>query len=170
MFSNLNLIKAAGFVGFKTINQLRDTKLEDVPGESPTDRGVYLVLRTDLNLPVFLEQSIGGHFKGREPTVSIDTLRQNWVDGSFVIYIGKAGASDSHTTLRSRLKQYLAFGEGRAVGHWGGRYIWQIAESEKLTICWKATPNHEPRELEQMLIQQFKAEYSGNRPFANLVD
>lgn len=38
-----------------------------------------------------------------------------------MVYIGKAG-----TTLRKRLNQYLKFGNRQNIGHWGGRYIWQI--------------------------------------------
>ncbi len=93
MFNNLQAMRGAGFVGFKTIKELRDTKLKEVPGGSGgEDMGVYLVLRLAPNPPVFMDQSIGGHFKKKDPTVSLAELKSNWVDGTLVIYIGKAGA------------------------------------------------------------------------------
>jgi len=171
MFDNLQAIRKAGFVGFKTIKELRDTKLNDVPGNpDENDIGVYLVLRLDTNPPVFMSQSIGGHFKKKNPTVSLADLQSNWVEGPLVIYVGKAGAPSKQATLRSRLKQYLSFGAGRPVGHWGGRLIWQLAKSEEFVICWKRTPDDVPREVEKQIILEFKAGYAGKRPFANLMD
>jgi hypothetical protein len=69
--------------------------------------------------------------------------------------------------LKSRLKQYMDFGAGKLVGHKGGRYIWQLADSDKLQICWMPTQSEEPEKVERRLIQMFKAVH-GKRPFANL--
>jgi hypothetical protein len=116
-----------------------------------------------------LDTTTGGWFKKRNPTVSHDILTAHWVDAAHVLYIGKAGASDGSATLRSRLRQYLAFGSGKAIGHWGGRLIWHLPDSENLVVCWKITPDEVPRAVEQRLIQDFVKSY-GRRPFANLTD
>jgi len=94
-------------------------------------------------------------------------LRANWVEGTPVVYIGKAGDPGSAATLRSRLGQYFKFGAGRNIGHWGGRYIWQLADAQDLIVCWLPLPHGLPSETETQLIQQFRNKY-GTRPFANL--
>ena len=107
--------KVEGFVGFKSICELRKTKLSDVP-QTP---GVYLVVRSATTLPVFLAMSVGGHFKGKNPTVNSSFLKDKWVPGAAAVYVGKAGG-DNRATLQSRLRQYLSFGDERApVGHCG---------------------------------------------------
>jgi hypothetical protein len=61
----------------------------------------------------------------------------------------------------------VAFGNGKPVGHWGGRYLWQLKNSANLVLCWKATPHSDPGEVEHELIRSFIAHY-GALPFANL--
>lgn len=133
----------------------------------PAVRGVYVLLRISTHAPVFLEEGTGGFFKGKDPNVSLEVLRQNWVETSPVVYIGKAGDPGQAATLRSRLWQYLRFGIGANVGHWGGRYIWQLEDAEDLLVCWLPLPDGTPSELESALIDTFRQEY-GVRPFANL--
>jgi len=53
------------------------------------------------------------------------------------------------------------------VSHWGGRYIWQLADADELVTCWKTTPKSDPTREELKLLQAFTARY-GKRPFANL--
>lgn len=164
-FNNIDEIKEAGFVGFKKMNELFiDCSL------IPKVKGIYLVLNPNYKTLKYLQIGTGGHFKGKNPNVSIDELKSNWVDSSLVVYIGKAGSSTARATLYSRLRQYLRFGQGSNVGHWGGRLIWQLADSHNLLICWKALPNHDPREAESCLVADFKRQYNGKRPFANLQD
>ncbi len=83
------------------------------------------------------------------------------VEKTDVVYIGKA------TELQKRLNQYFKFGNGKNVGHYGGRYIWQLEKPENLLVCWKIT-NEDPDKVESELIEKFKEIYS-KRPFANLV-
>jgi hypothetical protein len=111
----------------------------------------------------------GGHFKGKDPNVPLYELKDNWVDNAIVVYIGKAGNEVSSATLQSRLRQYFWFGQGKNIGHWGGRLIWQLKNSTDLVVCWKALPNSDPRTVEADLIRQFITKYS-KRPFANLAD
>jgi hypothetical protein len=162
--NDIEQIKSYGFLEFKAIAELfQDTTA------IPKQKGVYLVLYLEQLEPDFLAIGTGGYFKGRNPNVSNLELQQNWVKKVIVIYIGKAGGSGGIANLHSRLKQYLSFGQGKNIGHWGGRLIWQIKSSSKLVVCWKPLPNDEPREVEASLIQRFVSQF-GKRPFANLVD
>lgn len=164
LFSNIDSLKQGGFLGFKT-------KAELFIDSSciPKTSGIYIVLFLGKDEPSFLEVGCGGFFNGRNPNVSISELRSKWVFSTPVIYIGKAGGQNSKATLNSRLKQYFAFGQGKPVGHYGGRYIWQLENSKELVVCWKATPDKDPREIEAGLISQFVTEF-GKRAFANLID
>jgi hypothetical protein len=132
--------------------------------EDPVPRvgGVYVVIRDSLEPPAFLSESVGGHFKGRNPTVPVSELEANWVEATQVVYIGKAN------NLRDRLRAFAKYGLGQPVGHQGGRYIWQLVDHAELLVAWLATAEV-PREAERELIGSFKASF-GQRPFANLVD
>ena len=92
----------------------------------PKMKGVYLVLNLDNKPPEFSQVGTGGHFKGKNPNVSVGELKSNWVDKTIIVYIGKAGKDGSSATLQSRLRQYFGFGQGGNVGHYGGRLIWQL--------------------------------------------
>ena len=131
-------------------------------------RDRYMVLRTIMDEPIFLEKGSSGYFKGTDPNVAIKILQEKWVYNTPVVYIGKAGGKKNKTTLRSRILQYLKFGQGKPVGHKGGRYIWQLNDSEELLFCWKPLPTDESEDVESMLISEFKHQYAGKRPFANL--
>jgi hypothetical protein len=152
-----------GFKGFVDIAKLKTTSCNTIPQE----KGVYVILRESTGKPVFLKESIGGHFKEQNPTVSEEELKNNWVENTIVVYIGKAGGTNSNATLFSRLRQYIHFGQGKPVGHWGGRYIWQLKDSDNLIIAWKPLNKEEPEEVETQLMQEFRNIYR-KRPFANL--
>ncbi len=163
-FNNIDEIKKAGFTGFKKMSELFSDS-----SSIPWTKGVYLILYLDNKPPEFLQVGSGGHFKGKNPNVSLAELKFNWVDKTFVVYIGKAGKEGGSATLHSRLKQYFGFGQGGNNGHYGGRLIWQLKNSKDLVVCWKALQNDDPRTFEAKLIKEFFAEFS-NRPFANLAD
>lgn len=162
-FKDIEQIKKAGFIGFKTMKELFTDS-----SAIPKIKGVYLVLNPTKK-GEFLIVGTGGHFKGKNPNVSVSELKANWVDDTIVVYIGKAGKDGSNATLQSRLRQYFGFGQGKNVGHWGGRLIWQLKNSADLIVCWKALPTDDPRTVEADLIQDFVSKFS-NRPFANLAD
>ncbi len=156
-FNDIEEFKKAGFTGFLKMSDLfRDSSI------LPPGSGVYLVLNMDERPGEFLQVGTGGYFKGKNPNVPISELEANWVPNTKVIYIGKA------SSLRSRLRQYFGFGQGKNVGHYGGRYIWQLMYSHDLVVCWKLTST-DPREVEADLIRKFVSIY-GRRPFANLQD
>ena len=161
--NSIDEIKKIGFTGFQKISELkRDISV------IPKEKGVYLVLYTKKEHPSFMETGTGGYFKGKNPNVAIEDIKQKWVNGAIVVYIGKAGGLNSKATLLSRIKQYLAFGQGQDIGHYGGRYIWQMKDSDNLLICWKVLADEEPREAESELISDFITRYN-KMPFANLL-
>lgn len=162
-FTSISTIKSEGFIGFYSIAQLNNNS-----SLIPNENGVYMILFNESTSPIFINPGSGGFFKEKNPNVPVDTLNKNWLAGTPVIYIGKAGSPTGSATLNSRLKQYLKFGQGQNIGHYGGRYIWQIQNNKDLLICWKATPNKEPRVIEKELISNFTKKYHA-RPFANLV-
>ena len=163
-FKDIQQLEIYGFTGFKKIGELFNDY-----SSIPDTKGVYLFLNLDNPNPIFLKMGTGGHFKGKDPNVSIQELEKNWVAETIVVYIGKAGGKTAKATLQSRLKQYLKFGQGKNIGHWGGRYIWQLPKSENLIVCWKELETEEPSAIESHLIGCFKLIYE-KRPFANLKD
>lgn len=147
-------LETVGFAGWVTFQQLACE-----PASVSSGGGVYVVHR-GLGKPRFSAESQGGRFKGRDPSVSEDVLRANWVDGAGIVYIGKAD------NLRRRLREFTRFGEGEPIGHWGGRLIWQLADSADLLVAWKETPGRAPREVEADMIAGFRKAW-GKPPFAN---
>jgi hypothetical protein len=149
-------LECDGFVGWRTFDDLRSDRLAAVPQEG----GVYVVVRSSLKEPAFLEANPGGRFKGRDPTVDSAALQANWVNGAEVVYIGKANS------LKRRLGEFERFGGGGPIGHWGGRLIWQLADSGGLLVAWKPTPGRDSKAVETKLIADFR-EIFGKPPFAN---
>lgn len=61
----------------------------------------------------------------------------------------------------------MRFGSGVACAHWGGRFVWQLADCDELLVAWKPLLTDDPRRVEQQLLRQFVMTY-GKLPFANL--
>jgi hypothetical protein len=113
----------------------------------------------------FLGSNPGGRFKGRDPTVRPDALAGKWIAGCEVVYNGKGD------NIQRRLKQYADFGSGRPIGHWGGRYIWELADADRLLVAWMTRGSDETAAMmEVRLIREFKATHGGRLPFANIAD
>ncbi len=158
-FSNQNEIseyKSEGFDGFIPVRILRESK-----SIIPDMKGIYVVLRTSEDAPVFLEKGSAKVLEDKDPNVAEEVLAAKYVSGSQTVYIGKA------TNLRNRLGQLLRFGDGRCINHWGGRYLWQLADAEDLLIAWKVITSENPREVESRMLNDFKNRY-GKLPFANI--
>jgi hypothetical protein len=88
-------------------------------------------------------------------------LEERWIPSTKLVYIGKTN------NLRRRLKAFSDFGTGKAVGHWGGRLIWQLPQVETLQVGWLLTPDHDPRIVEREMLDAFTRIFN-RRPFANL--
>ena len=154
-------LKAAGFAGFV---RFTDLPRADVPNAS----GVYVVVRPDATPPIFIESSVAGWFKGKDPTVSLEKLTAKWIPTTNVLYIGKADLGKTgNRSIRKRLDEYRRHGAGEPVGHWGGRYLWQLSGSADLLVCWKEAPPTKAEDMESELIADFMSQF-GVLPFANL--
>jgi len=153
-------LEAAGFAGWRSWSELRAGALR----AAPSGPAAYVVYRPSSAAPKFLGANPGGRHKGQDPTVTLQALEANWVPGSHVVYIGKANVADR------RLKQFADFGAGKPVGHWGGRYIWQLADSDELLVAWHEVSWMETaRDYEKRLLAHFAQLHGGARPYANLV-
>jgi hypothetical protein len=146
-------LEALGFAGWSPWSEIAHWNC-------PAIGGVYVVHYACSARPEFLAESPAGWFKGRDPSVPIGALTDNWVDGVDVVYIGKAN------NLRRRLQQYARFGNGKPVGHWGGRLIWQLPKCQAMLVAWRETPDEVPREVEKRMINEFRKTH-GKSPFAN---
>lgn len=156
MNQEIEIYKKEGFTGFLPVSVLRGN-LSTVPASN----GVYIVVRENTTAPVFLREGTGGYFKGKNPNVDITQLQKKYVSDSKVLYIGKA------TDLHKRINQLLRFGAGVNVGHWGGRYLWQLSDSDELLIAWRETPDRDSSLVEISMLEDFRARH-GKLPFANL--
>jgi hypothetical protein len=157
------MLQQSGFSGFHSISHLRQARCLDVPVE----RGVYVVVRDTDAPPGFLARSVGGWYRHQDPSVAADVLKEKWVDGAPVLYIGRARGPGVRSLLQQRVKRYIRFGQGKAVGHWGGRFVWQLRDHVALQVAWRPTPDEDPEVTEAALLGGFFLRYQ-RLPFANL--
>jgi transcriptional regulator with XRE-family HTH domain len=147
-------LEHSGFNGFEPALSL-DKGCPTVPESA----GVYIVMRQG-DAPVeFLEHSVGGRFKGRDPSLTRARLESEWVEGAEVVYIGSGG------NLRRRIDELVRFGRGEPIGHWGGRALWQLADHADLVVAWWLA--QDPVGQEAALLAAFTEQF-GRLPFANL--
>jgi len=158
---------------FKYLGLIKELQSEEYNwNKAPSVGGVYIVIYRKSTKSDFLPEGTGGFFKKKDPNVPAEILNEKWVDfetsDNNILYIGKAGGKNTKTTLKNRVRMYMRFGNKKPVAHWGGRYIWQIADSGNLEVYWKKSDD--PREEEKELIREFKGNHEGKFPFANLIN
>ena len=154
-----------GFEGFKTILELMNSCKE-----IPKLMGVYVVLRERNDHPMILEKRPFDCQEDKYPSYSKAELEEEWVEGTHIVYIGKAGGFGQKTELHKRLSTYIRFGKGKKAAHGGGRSIWQLADAQELIICWRVLTDEEPCCVESKIIADFCKKHNGKRPFANRRD
>ena len=157
---SIEALRAVGFEGFATVADLGGSRCAEVP----VVRGVYVIVREPALPPSFLSRSVAGHYRGRDPSVPIETLTKRWVAGAIVLFIGEAGGTGVRGQLQQRIKRHLRFGGGAAIGAQGGRFVWQLRDHRALRFGWMACDDACERAAE--LRAAFQGRY-GAPPFAN---
>jgi len=161
-------LTAVGFEGWLTWPELRASAYEVVPCLP----GAYVVVRPLKTEPVFVHPSPAYWMRGQDPRVADEVLLANWVFRTTVLYIGKADYRKRRQpveALRRRLWEYGTFGAGDRATHWGGRYIWQLADAHGLLVAWHASTWGETgEEYEDRLLPHFQSRHGDRLPFANL--
>jgi hypothetical protein len=154
-------LEEQGFIGFVPIGELRTCPSDTIP-DNP---GLYAILRLSNGAPAFLDRNPGAPYYGKDSTYSLGELKDNWVDGAQLLFVG-------HTTspLRKRVGAFLRYGAGNSVEHWTGRIVWQLKDADDLVVAWKPLNDHveDPLALREDLLDEFKQKYNGRLPFANL--
>lgn len=152
---------------FKLLGRVKDLKSSNfVWSKELDDRGIYLFVYEGKDIPQFIDPGCGPKkYKGKEVNVSKDELEENWIHLGFdrnIIYIGE---SEGKNGVGARLKLHMRFGNGEEINAHGGRYIWQIKDSDNLLVFWKRSDS--PKKDKKLMLNEFKKEY-GELPFANL--
>ena len=151
-----------GFEGFKTISEL----MQCCKG-IPKSMGVYVVLREKDNRPTIMDKRPFNCQEDKYPSYSKAELEKEWIEGTHIVYIGKAGGFGQKTELHKRLSTDIRVGKGKKAAHGGGRSIWQLAEAQELIVCWRVLTDEEPCCVESKMIADFCKKHDGKRPFAN---
>jgi hypothetical protein len=94
-------LEKAGFFGWVEFPAISST-------DCPSSGGVYVISYGGGNPADYPERSCGGWFKGKNPTVPLEALTDNWVSDAEVVYVGKANQ------LRRRLRVGFEIHECRA--------------------------------------------------------
>ena len=154
-----------GFEGFKTVRELMMSCRE-----IPKEKGVYVVLREKDERPKILDKRPFDCQEEKYPSYLKLELEKEWVEGTHIVYIGKAGGTGQKTGLHKRLSTYIRFGKGKKAAHGGGRSIWQLSDALDLIVCWRVLSDKEPCCVESDMIANFCKQHDGKRPFANRRD
>lgn len=144
------------FDGQATVKDLKSGKIL-----LPISPGLIIV-KWKGEKPEFLRTGTGGTYDGREPNVSLEKLEAKWVNGAEIVNIGFS------KSIADRINALLLFSQGEPVRHNGGRYMWQIKNSEQLIVCWKKMPTEgSAKRAKKDLLEAFRWIH-GVLPFANL--
>lgn len=155
-------LKVQDFKGFITIGELKKSYKA-----IPKEKGVYVVLREKDDRPEIYGKRPFDSQEKKYPSYTKQELEDKWVEGTHIVYIGKAGSSCQKTELHKRISTYIRFGKGKKAPHGGGRSIWQLADADDLVVCWKTLTEEEPCCVEFKMIVDFYNQHNNKLPFAN---
>ena len=123
-------------------------------------KGIYIIVRPEKMQDILLNQtSNAGKFKGKDPTVKIEKLKEKLLADAEILYLGK-----SEDSIEKRMQQHIDFWNGKPIAAWGGRSIAQIHHFEDLEVWYLPCDN--PKEMESALLREFETKYN-QLPFAN---
>ncbi len=123
-------------------------------------KGIYIIVRPEKMQDIhIIPTSNAGKFKGKDPTVKIEKLKQKLLNEAEILYLGK-----SEDSVEKRMQQHIEFWNGKPIAAWGGRSIAQIRNFENLDVWYLPCDN--PREMESALLNDFETKYK-QLPFAN---
>lgn len=123
-------------------------------------KGIYIIVRPEKMQDILLNQtSNAGKYKGKDPTVNIEKLKQKLLVQADILYLGKSEGS-----VEKRMQQHIEFWNGKPISAWGGRSIAQIQHFEDLEVWYLPCDN--PKEMESALLNDFETKYN-QLPFAN---
>jgi hypothetical protein len=160
-FGTVEGLRAMGFEGFGSVRDLRRDDCRSLPREN----GVYILVRERGSEPRFNLRGTAAFWRGQNPNVKVEDLAARWVPGAIVMYVGRAAGTGVRGKLQQRVKRLLRFGEGKNVAHWGGRYVWQLADAYDLKVAWKVCKDAVRQEV--ALLSAFEAKHEAP-PFANV--
>lgn len=145
------------FEGFLKISDM----IKDNCSMVPARPGIYIIFSSNRDKPTFCN-SFKAFSADPVPARDIGILEKNWIEDTGIIYIGKA------RNLKNRLQAYMKWGQGKrgALGHKGGRDIWQLKNAGDMLVAWHVEESEAPEAVEKELLGAFKKEFQ-KYPFAN---
>lgn len=162
-------ISSLGRQDFQASYTVKELVEEGKMAEIPKKNGLYLILFPENKKPGFNEGDKNTFKLNEEDPKDPGTLeKQQWVGGTRVIYIGKAGVLNGKgaSNLRKRLREYMKWYQKKKNSHHGGRDIWQLDDPGDLRVTWRVTEDVDPEKCEKALLDRFRKEFK-IYPFAN---
>lgn len=159
-----------GSRAFLEIGALGDLSRNGLPSDACLEScGVYVLVLPPEYIPRFHEPAVARSARNVIAPWDLEQLRKKWVLGTRIAYIGLAGRN-SQRSLRKRLRDLLKHRAGKTTDsgpHRGGEIIWQLVESDLITIRVLPTAGPPvPRTTEEELLSEFFRLHAA-LPFAN---
>lgn len=167
MAYSLTELQLFGFQGFDLLSNW-DT--EQIFARYGRDiEGVYVVARESMATPRFKDEF---HHRPRPKVWTDGEAAQRWVEGVQTLYFGKGPLrspkpNGKRDGLANRIEELRAHGLERGSNHYGGKLLWQLADSEDLLLGWKPVKEGTSGQVESGLILGFKR-LIGQQPYANV--
>lgn len=136
-------LQQSGFEGFHHLYERRQEQFGQIP-EGP---GVYIILR-----------------ENREPVKFLTSdadLAERWVADAQVIFIGHA------ENLRERVSGVALKSAGRNGRNWSGQVVWQVSDTENLTVSWRSSSSAEEANADRRQLLDSFVDHYGRPPFGN---
>lgn len=162
-----NWLIAKGFRPVRTVAALQAEGVPDSPESGSC--GVYALVRPECSPPEFIAPEEAKEVGNVIRPWSVSRLREKWVDGAQLLYIGVAGRKNPRA-LRLRLRNLVRHSLGKTSSngpHKGGEILWQVKGWPEFEVVVLPTDDPPvPRESEVALIDEFRQALEV-LPFAN---